>query len=165
LLEVTISTMRSFPDQLEQFFEAVPKEYLHWAPASWEGMPSETLTAIEQICHVRDIEIEGYQVRFRRMLEEVSPALPSVDSYALVSLYRYAEADPAEVLQKIRSARSQTMEIIGNLTESQLNRTGFFEGYGKVTVRGLIYYLCSHDQQHLSGMQWLLGQIESQSIE
>jgi hypothetical protein len=22
-----------------------------------------------------------------------------------------------------------------------------------------VHYLCSHDQQHLAGMQWLLGQI------
>ncbi|HKX31615.1 MAG TPA: DinB family protein, partial [Blastocatellia bacterium] len=132
-------------------------------PASWEGIPSETLTVIEQICHVRDIEIEGYQVRFRRLLEESNPALVSIDTYALVSQYRYAEADPTEVLRKIRGARHQTVELIGNLTESQLNRTGFFDGYGKVTVKGLIHYLCSHDQQHLAGMQWLLGQIESQS--
>ena len=30
-----------------------------------------------------------------------------------------------------------------------------------VTLRGLAHYLCSHDQQHLSGLQWLLGKIES----
>jgi hypothetical protein len=97
------------------------------------------------------------------MLQEVTPTLESVDSYALVDRYRYSEADPAAVLREIHSARSQTMEIIGNLNESQLNRTGVFEGYGKVTLQGLIHYLCSHDQQHLAGMQWLLGQIESQS--
>jgi hypothetical protein len=28
-------------------------------------------------------------------------------------------------------------------------------------VRGLMHYLCSHDQQHLAGLQWLLGKIEA----
>jgi hypothetical protein len=161
LLGVTISALKTFPDQLEQFFQAIPKEYLQWTPASWEGIPSEKFTILEQLCHVRDIELEGYQVRFRRLLEEVDPTLISVDGYALVSRYRYAEADPAEVLRQIQSARSRTVEMISNLNESQLNRTGFFEDYGTVTLKGLIHYLCSHDQQHLAGMQWLLGQIES----
>jgi hypothetical protein len=37
-----------------------------------------------------------------------------------------------------------------------------FEGYGETTLRGLVHYLCSHDQQHLAGMQWLLGRIAAQ---
>jgi hypothetical protein len=24
-----------------------------------------------------------------------------------------------------------------------------------------VHYLCSHDQQHLAGLQWLLGKIEA----
>jgi hypothetical protein len=30
-----------------------------------------------------------------------------------------------------------------------------------LTLRSLVHYLCSHDQQHLAGLQWLLGQIEA----
>jgi hypothetical protein len=40
-----------------------------------------------------------------------------------------------------------------------LARRAEFEHYGPVTLRGLIHYLCSHDQQHLAGLQWLLGKI------
>jgi len=158
-----LSALRAFPQQLEEFFELVPKEYAHWSPASWEGMPSETLTAIEQICHVRDIEIDGYHVRFARMLAEEKPTLESIDGYALAVQRRYAEADPAEVFSAIRVARSKTLELLEGLSESQLNRSGFFDGYGHVTAKSLIHFLCSHDQQHLAGMQWLLGQIASDS--
>jgi hypothetical protein len=35
------------------------------------------------------------------------------------------------------------------------------QGYGGVTVRGLVHYLCSHDQQHLAGLSWLLGKMEA----
>jgi hypothetical protein len=27
-----------------------------------------------------------------------------------------------------------------------------------------VHYLCSHDQQHLSGLQWLLGKIEASRV-
>ncbi len=75
----TLKALAQFPQQLEGFYDAIPHEYKLWAPASWEGIPSERLTALEQICHVRDIEIEGYQVRFRRAHLEENPFLPSID--------------------------------------------------------------------------------------
>lgn len=163
MLQITKSALRIFPDQFERLFRVIPQSYIHWSPESWEGVPSEKLTIIEQICHVRDIEVEGYHVRFRRMLEEDNPTLESVDTYGLVTKYNYAEANPDDVFHQIHSARNKTMEIIDNLSEEQLNRKGLFEGYGQVSVKSLIHYLCSHDQQHLAGIQWLIGQIESRS--
>ena len=55
----------------------------------------------------------------------------------------------------------ETLDLVSRLTPEQLSRTGEFEGYGSLTVRGLVHYLCSHDQQHLAGMQWLLGKIDA----
>lgn len=162
MLTATLSAMSVFPEQLEQCFSAVPKEYAMWAPESWEGIPSETFTALEQVCHVRDIEIDGYQMRFRRMLEETAPVLASIDSYELARQRQYHTADPRKALAEFRAARTRTLDLIRDLNEQQLNRAGSFEGYGQVTLRALIHYLSSHDQQHLSGMQWLLGKIASQ---
>jgi hypothetical protein len=161
---VTFSALETFPAQLAQLFGDFPAHYRNWSPASWEGIPSESFSAIEQICHLRDIEIEGYHVRLQRMLEEENPTLPSIDGYVLAEKFRYSEADPAEVLESIRTARGQTMKLIRNLTKDQFRRTGFF-GNDQITVKGLIHYLCSHDQQHLSGMQWLLGKLEAAAAD
>jgi hypothetical protein len=146
---------------LEQFFYAIPKSSWHWSPQSWQGVPCESLNAIEQICHVRDIEIEGYHVRFERMLNEDEPRLDSLDGYALVQQKNYAQSDPKAVFKAFRAARIETLHLLEKLTEPQLQRVGNFETYGRLTVAGLIHYLCSHDLQHLSGLQWLLGKIES----
>jgi hypothetical protein len=127
-------------------------------------VPSEALTAIEQLCHVRDIEIDGYQERFRRTLREANPTLPSIDTDALVAERAYAAADAAEVLASFRDARRATVELLGELAPEQFERTAEFEGYGSVTLRGLVHYLCSHDQQHLAGLQWLLGKIEGERV-
>lgn len=157
----TISALKIFPDQLERFFNAFPKSKWHWSPESWEGVPSESLNAIEQICHVRDVETDGYHFRFQRMLNELEPTLDSLDGYALVKANNYAQADPVLVFKDIRAARLETLQLIENLSKTKLKRIGYFEGYGRLSVAGLIHYLCSHDQQHLSGLQWLLGKIES----
>jgi hypothetical protein len=151
--------MAAFPDQLAAHYAAIPAGFQHWAPPSWEGVPSESLTAIEQVCHVRDIEIEGYHVRFRRTLAEAHPQLASLDTEGLARERAYGSADAESVLAAFREARGQTVALLQGLQPAQFDRTAAFDGYGTVTLRSLVHYLCSHDQQHLAGLQWLLGKI------
>ena len=100
---ITLRALAGFPQQHEAHYAAIPDGFQHWAPDSWEGVPSEPFSAIEQICHLRDIEVDGYPEQFERAAE--------------------------------------------------------FEGRC-VSLRSLAHFLCSHDQQHLAGLQWLLGRIE-----
>jgi hypothetical protein len=158
---ITLAALEAFPRELEKHYGAFPAEFVHWAPPSWDGVPSEQFTAIEQICHVRDIEIEGYQVRFQRTLTEESPLLPSIDSETVAKERDYGRANVEQVFADFRAARAQTLRLLGGLAGPQLERPAVFEGYGPVTMRGLIHFLCSHDQQHLAGLQWLLGKIDA----
>lgn len=162
--KTTLNALTLFPLQLEAHYKAIPVSHRHWTPASWDGIPSEHFTAIEQLCHVRDIEIEGYQERIRLTLDEAHPLLPSIDSEPLAIERRYGDADADAVLQAFRDARARTVETIARLDDAQLARTAEFEGYGPLTLRSLVHYLCSHDQQHLAGLQWLLGKIEAERV-
>jgi hypothetical protein len=161
---ITLRALAEFPAQLEAHYAAFAPQFTHWAPPSWDGVPSEPLTALEQLCHVRDIEIDGYQLRIRRTLAETHPTLASIDTDALVRERAYARDEPARVLAAFRAARVQTLAMISGLSEAQWARTAVFEGYGPLTLRSLIHYLCSHDQQHLSGLQWLLGKAEASRL-
>ena len=153
---VTLHALAAFPAQLAAHFALFPVEARHWAPSSWDGVPSEPLTAIEQVCHVRDIEIEGYQQRIRRTLGEDDPLLPSLDTEALARERRYGEDDAA--------ASEETLAVLATITPEQLQRRARFEGYGPLTFKSLIHYLCSHDQQHLAGLQWVLGQYDAAQL-
>jgi DinB superfamily len=162
---ITLSTLEAFPMQLEAHYSAIPSEFRHWAPQSWDGVPSEPFTAVEQICHVRDTEIDGYHVRFQRTLHEFKPMLASIDGEALAKESSYATSDSGAVFAAFRDARTKTVALIAGLTSEQLNRKAELEGYGPLSLRSLIHYLCSHDQQHLAGLQWLLGKIEASRVE
>ncbi|WP_298926330.1 DinB family protein [uncultured Ramlibacter sp.] len=157
--EVTLAALRAFPDQLADHFAAIAPAWRHWAPPSWEGVPSEAFTAIEQVWHVRDIEVEGYHLRIRRTLEEDTPLLASIDSEAVAAQRNYGLADAQTALADFRQARATTLALVATLEPVQLKRTAIFEGYGPLTLRSLVHYLCSHDQQHLAGLQWLRGKI------
>lgn len=159
--DTTLSALAAFPQHLEDHYALIPFEFKHWAPPSWAGIPSEAFTAIEQVCHIRDIEIEGYHVRFQRTLDEVHPTLPSIDSETVARERNYGTANVAEVFLAFREARARTVELISGLRDEQFSRTAVFENYGPLSLRSLVHYLCSHDQQHLAGLQWLLGKIEA----
>ena len=161
---ITLDSLAAFPDQLEAHYAAIPAGFKHWAPASWEGVPSEQFTAIEQVCHVRDIEIEGYHVRLRRTLTESNPLLPSIESEAIAVERAYGKSNADEAFVAFRKARAETLELLRGLSDEQYDRTAMFEGYGPLTLRSLVHYLCSHDQQHLAGLQWLLGKIDAQRV-
>ena len=157
----TLNALASFPDQLAAFYGEVPPGYETFVPESWDGVPSEALSPLAQLCHVRDIEIDGYHVRLQRTLDEDRPLLPSMDTDALVIERDYAHADAAQVLAAFRVAREQTMALLRRIEPPQWERTAVFEGYGALTLRSLVHYLASHDQQHLAGLQWLLGKIDA----
>jgi hypothetical protein len=159
--QITLNALEAFPEQLEALYAVFPTELIHWGPPSWDGIPSERFTAIEQVCHIRDIEIDGYHVRFHRTLRESNPTLASIDSESLARERSYATSNASEALAAFRSARARTLDLISGLSPEQFARTAEFEGYGALSLRSLVHYLCSHDQQHLAGMQWLLGKIEA----
>jgi hypothetical protein len=156
-----IDELASMPDALERSFAQVPVEAREWEPESWDGFPGETFSASGQVCHVRDIEIEGYRVRFTRLLTEEQPLLVSIDSYALARERRYGGQDPVAALSDFRKARALTVGTLRGLRSGDWSRRGEFEGYGPVTLAGLAHFLRSHDQQHLACMHWLLGKIRS----
>lgn len=158
----TLAGLASMPDEFERAVRALPRGRLGWKPTSWGGSPGETFSALEHACHLRDIETEGYQVRIRRLLDEREPSLVSLDGYAMAVEKRYADEDLDRVLPAFRDARRTTLEMLRGLGAEQLERTGDFAEYGRLTLRSLVHYLRSHDQQHLACVQWLAGKMAAE---
>jgi len=156
-----LDTLASTPAQIAALFALVPRERWDWKPLSWEGIPGEQFSALGQLCHLRDIETDGYRVRFRRALDEIDPDLESIDSYALADARDYGRDDPLDALARFRIARAETLAVLATLTDAQLDRPARFAEYGDITLRALVHILCSHDQQHLACLQWLLAKIDS----
>jgi hypothetical protein len=158
-LDVTIHALASSPDRLQHAFNSFPADRLGWKPPLWDGIPSERLTAIEQLCHIRDVEVEGYRIRFHRTRTELSPVLPDLPGELMARERNYAVADPVEVLRDFAAARIETVSAIRDFSPNELRREAIFEGR-PTTLAGLVHFLCSHDFQHLSGLEWLLAKMQ-----
>ncbi len=159
-----ISFLGNFPGDLKKHLDAAPKGALDFVPSSWDGAPSETLTIRQQICHLRDIESDGYADRFLRVLNEEAPFLASLDTYELVARRAYDSTPVGDAFGQFVRARTENVQLLQRASPDDLARTAEFEGYGRVTLQGLAHFLCSHDQQHLAGIQWLIGMYGSSAL-
>lgn len=105
--------------------------------------------AIEHLCHLRDIEAEGYNVRIAQLLHEDDPLLRDLDGDALARERRYREQDPESALRDFAAARARTIELVRDLDDAALAREGTFENVGRVTLAKLLDMLREHDRGHL----------------
>jgi hypothetical protein len=154
-----LSELAAAPDEIAALLSQVPAGKRAWVPPSWDGIPGERFTALGQACHLRDIEIDGYHVRFGRILREDRPDLVSIDSYELARERNY-EADHLDtVIAAFRKARRQTVAMLSVTRDTDWKRKATFAEYGEVTLRGLAHILRSHDLQHLACLHWLLAKI------
>lgn len=151
------------PRRIEDAFGAIPRSHWTWKPEDWGGSPGEPFAPVEHACHLRDIEIDGYHVRIQRLRDEANPDLVSIDGFALAKERDYLSADPFAAFAAFGAARAETLRLIRELDAPHLERTGTFGEYGTVTLRGLLHYLRSHDQQHLACLEWLAGKAASES--
>src|SRR5258705_633753 len=109
----------------------------------------EEFSVLESVCHLRDIEIEGYSTRIRGILSEDNPLLADIDGMRLAMEREYNQENLNEALQAFTNARQENVALLRSLNDDQLDRTGVLEGVGEVTLAKLILMMREHDEAHL----------------
>lgn len=110
----------------------------------------DEFSVVENICHLGDIEIEGYGVRIERILKEALPVLPDIDGSQLALERDYNNQPVSAALEQFWRARRSNVELLRGLDEEQLNREGMLQGVGTVTLQRLLCLMHEHDEDHLS---------------
>ena len=151
----------TMPGELQHLLGQFPVSRHHWEPKSWDGIAAEKFSVAGQICHLLDIEVLGYQQRFHRTLCESYPQLASLDGYQLAKQNCYRNRQPEQVLEQFAQARSDTVKLLQSLAAADYARSAHYAAYGRVTLKGLVHLLRSHDLQHLASMHWLLMRAEA----
>ena len=119
------------------------------AEADLRRKPSvETFSVLEQVCHLRDIEIEGYTERLHRTLTEERPFLPGIDGSRLAVDRAYNEQDAGPAFMAFREAREKNVARLRQLTETELQRAAVMDEAGEITLAQLIVIWASHDAGH-----------------
>jgi hypothetical protein len=129
----------------------------------WRNTESE-FSAVENICHLRDLEMKGYMPRITRMLAETDPALADFDGARVAAESNYNREQPDLALREFLLTRKQNIQKLRDLSDEQLRREGMLEGVGKITLRRLAEMMREHDEGHLEDLRVLRQQIDRQRV-
>jgi len=115
----------------------------------------------ENVLHLRDIDVEGYEKRVRRILTESSPVLEDVNGGQLARERNYNAQPLQPALVELVLSRATSLERLQQCEESDLERTAEMQGSGMVTLRRLLEMWMRHDAEHLADMEELRRAVEA----
>jgi hypothetical protein len=144
-----VSVLDEMPESILWLTMDLTERELKWKPAANE------FSALEQICHLRDLEREGYTERIRKMLSENQPRLPDFDGSRIAGERDYNSQDFASAFDAFALARGENVLLMKTLAPDQLQRSGVLDGVGAITVEKLCLLMHEHDQSHLKELSEL----------
>ena len=147
--EELVRFLEQTPHRIKQLVSEVSKDALRERPSA------ECWSVVEQVCHLRDIEQEGYRVRISRILTESNPSLLDIAGDQLAIERNYVDQDLSLALEAFTNARAENFRAIRGLSADQLRRTGVYEGFGSVTLLELLVKLQDHDSGHIDELTHL----------
>ncbi|MCA1565794.1 MAG: DinB family protein [Acidobacteria bacterium] len=110
---------------------------------------------VEHICHLRDIEKDGYRARITKLLNEDQPFLEDLDGDRLAVERAYINQDLNSALEVFIDTRAVNIEAIRDLSAVQLNKSGMFENVGHLTLAELLNKMREHDREHINELTQL----------
>lgn len=120
----------------------------------------ELFSTLENICHLRDLELQAYATRIERILNESQPSLADFDGERVATAGNYNSEDLSEALNAFRSARNANVDKLKGAAANELSRTGVLEGVGLATLPRLAELMREHDEGHLDDLRVLQQQLE-----
>jgi hypothetical protein len=145
----TLEFLVQTPQRVAALVLGFDREALRFRPAA------DAFSAVEQICHLRDIEREGYLLRVGRVLEENNPQLDGIDGSRLAIERDYQAQDAATALMAFEAARHESLQLLRSASTDQLQRTCSLEGAVDLTLAGLAEQMRMHDDGHLTELESL----------
>ena len=156
-LHELIQTLAQTPETIAGCANDLSNEELTWRNESRE------FSALENVCHLRDIEVEGYTVRINRILSEDDPVLVDIDGGRLAIERNYAAQNLDEALKTFARARAANVRTLKTLREEQFSRAGTLEGIGVVSLERLVELMLEHDQGHLDDLKIIRRRFHQQA--
>ena len=146
-----VNDIESMPQIIQDMLAGVSESELSARPldGSW--------SILEHICHLRDIEQEGYSVRINQMLNQKNPVLADLDGDKLAQERDYINQDFRSALEIFIANRVDNARTIRDLSPPQLSRQAMFENVGPITFLELLIKMREHDQGHITELTQLLN--------
>jgi hypothetical protein len=141
-----IDVLAQTPDRVRALIDARSEDTLSFKPAP------DVFSLRENVLHLRDIDVEGFEPRVIRILTEIDPRLPDVDGASLARERNYNVQPITPALEAFAASRARSIARLRAIAPSEFERTAELEGVGRITLRQLLERWAQHDAEHLTEM-------------
>jgi hypothetical protein len=143
-IEELIDRFESDGTMLEGLARSIPPDRVA------EHAPFDGMCALDQICHLRDLERAGWQRRFSATLHEDNPTIFNFDGAAVAAASNYHAEDFTTALATWLQLRGQLVTLLRACDASAFERTATYAETGRThTLRELLAFALGHDEDHL----------------
>ena len=140
-----LETLAATPAALKAALRGVPRKLLLFTPAPGKW------SILEILCHLRDMEREGYLERYTRILAENEPHLPDLNGDALAIERDYRGQKAGDVLRYWMRLRRESLRLLKKSKPEQWRRAGIHETAGRLTIDDLVVrHAVGNDTAHLA---------------
>ena len=139
------------PEKVRALVAGLSEEALSYSPGP------DVFSLRENVAHLRDIDVLGYEQRVARTLSEERPFLPDLNGAQLAIIGDCKHADIGAAVEALAASRARSMTLLLAAGESALARTAHLETVGDVTLRQLLDRWIEHDAEHLRDMELLVA--------
>jgi hypothetical protein len=124
----------------------------------WTWRPGESdWSLVEVVCHLRDVEQEVHQWRFREIAGKENAFIPGVSADEWASERRYRQQDGPAALQTFFLARSETIRLLRSFSPEMWERQGRHAFLGPTSMHEMLHISERHDALHWKQIQELLS--------
>src|SRR6266550_1202049 len=113
-----IDRLEQTPNRVRELIGGRSEEDLSFKPAP------DAFSLRENVLHLRDIDVEGYEVRIGRILSERSPGFPDIDGAALARERNYNAQPVGPALEDFAASRARSIARLRAIGPEDLKRTG-----------------------------------------
>jgi hypothetical protein len=164
----------SSPSNSDNFVEVV--QSLQGTPAAIENViaglseselrfkTADEFSILETICHLKDLEAEGYGDRIERLRRDVDPEFEDFDGARVAVERDYNNQEFSAAFRAFESSRIANVQKLAEATRDELEREGSLVGVGKINLKKLAQMMLEHDQGHLNDLRILRQHIDRDRV-
>lgn len=153
-LNEAIASLSETPQRVEEAVRGLSEEQLSWKP-------TEIFSIRENVLHLRDIDVFGYEKRLRLILTEDYPAFADIDGAKLAIERNYNQQPIQPALDDLRRSRAMSVQRLKGSSIHDLNRRADMQGAGCIDLRRLLEQWMEHDRVHVADLLELRRAIEA----
>jgi len=138
-----LAILQSTPAVMDHFMREIPSE--QWS----SRLASDKWGLGEIVCHLRDVDSEVNIPRVEKILREINPFIPGIDSDQWAEERQYPSQDCRQAFQDFNLTRNILVSTFEKVESSDWWRQARHAILGPIRLQELVGIIASHDRLHI----------------